>query len=283
MSNRKPPVKLSPRTLTWDFATNSRKYWFDGSPAISHFLNVYTLLVPDNERYYIRALVPCLKVLEDPEHRTELMQFFRQESMHGVAHQKYWKEMEAQGCKVQPFVHAVDVLLYKIMEPLQPHRLKMSIVAAIEHVNAVWGHIFLSRNLLEPADPVLRELFSWHFAEEIEHKAVAHRALGAMYPGYFTRALGALVAFPLFYLILLIGTIYLLAGDGELFKRRTMRDLAKLWFKQGFLKDSLYHMLRYFRPGFEPWELDDLTLSMSTIQGLSVSPRKVPLVASAAA
>ena len=101
MTAHKPPVKLSPRTLTWDFASNTRKYWFGGSPALTHFLNVYTLLVPDNERYYIRALLPCLKVLDDPEHRAELMQFFRQESMHGVAHQKYWKEMEAQGCKVQ--------------------------------------------------------------------------------------------------------------------------------------------------------------------------------------
>ncbi len=191
--------------------------------------------------------------------------------------------MEAQGCKVRPFVHAVDVLLYKIMEPLQPHRLKMSIVAAIEHVNAVWGHIFLSRDLLAPADLVLRELFSWHFAEEIEHKAVAHRALAAMYPGYLTRAIGGLVAFPLFYLLLLVGTVYLLAGDGELFKRRTMRDLAQLWFRQGFIKDSLYHMLRYFRPGFEPWDLDDLTLSMTTIQGLSTTSRDTPLPASAAA
>ena len=173
-----------------------------------------------------------------------------------------------------------------MMERAQPHRLKMSIVAAIEHVNAVWGNIFLTRDLLAPADPVLRELFSWHFAEEIEHKAVAHRALAAMYPGYFTRVLGGLVAFPLFYLIMLAGTVYLLAGDGELWRRRTVRDLAGLWFRQGFLRDSFHHLLRYLRPDFEPWDVDDLALSTATIDKLSARVRKpavaVPNVTAAA-
>jgi predicted metal-dependent hydrolase len=272
MSRSTRIVKVNPRVLSWEFAEGARKYWFDGSPALTHFLNTYTLLVPDNERYYIRALTPCVARLADPEQRTELMQFFRQESLHGIAHQKYWTRMEQQGCRVRPFVTAVDVLLYRLLEPLQPARLKVAIVAAIEHINAVWGHVFLSRGLLAPADTTLRELFSWHLAEEIEHKAVAHRALQALYPGYLTRALGALLAFPLFHLIVIAGTVYLLAGDGELFRRRTVRDLARLWWRDGFVGDTLRHLGRYLRPSFEPWELDDLALSARTLERLPARP-----------
>jgi uncharacterized protein len=276
MPLRNSAIKINPRSLSWDYTTSVRKYWFDGSPALTHLLNVYTLLVPDNERYYIRALTPCLDLLDDPEQRTELLQFFRQESLHGVAHQKYWKQLEAQGCRIMPFVKGVDLVLYRLLEPLQPQRVRVAIVAAIEHINAFWGHEFLHRDLLAPADTALRELFSWHFAEEIEHKAVAHRALTRLYPGYGTRLVGALLAFPLFYLLVASGTAWLLAGDGELLKRRTWRDLGRLCFEHGFLRASLSHMWRYLKPGFEPWTLDDSKLSVATLSVLQTRTLRTP-------
>lgn len=280
MNARKPLVKVSPRRLTWDFSRGVRKYWWGGSPALTHFLNVYTLLVPDNERYYIRALTPCVARLDDPAQRAELMQFFRQESLHGVAHQKYWAELESQGCRVAPFVKAVDWLLYRMLEKLQPAPVKVSIVAAIEHINAYWGHEFIAGDLLREADEPLRQLFDWHFAEEIEHKAVAHRALTALYPGYLTRVAGALLAFPLFHLLMFAGTCYLLAGDGELFRRRTWQDLAGLWLGKGLARASLRHMARYLAPGFEPWDLEDQGLSRATLARFEA--RAAPLAAATA-
>lgn len=276
MPSSKSAIKINPRSLSWDYTSAVRKYWFDGSPALTHLLNVYTLLVPDNERYYIRALTPCLEQLDDPQQRTELLQFFRQESLHGIAHQKYWKQLEAQGCRIMPFVKSVDVLLYRVLEPLQPQGLRIAIVAAIEHINAFWGHEFLARDLLAPADASLRELFSWHFAEEIEHKGVAHRALATLHPGYAIRLLGALLAFPLFYGIVAVGTAYLLAGDGELCKRRTWRDLRRLFVEHGFLRASLGHLWRYLKPGFEPWAMDDRALSEQALKTLATRSLRTP-------
>jgi predicted metal-dependent hydrolase len=275
MSAKRKAIPISPRRLSWDFSTTSTRHWFGGSPVLTHLLNVYTLLVPDNEAYYIRTLKPCLERLSDEGQRTDLLQFFRQESLHGLAHKAYWTQLDAQGFRFTGFVALVNLLLYRLFEPIQPHRLRMSIVAAIEHINAFWANIFLGGELLAAAEPRLRELFSWHFAEEIEHKAIAHDALRALYPGYVTRILGGAIAFPTFYLILACGTMYLLAQEGELLRRRTLRDLRAFFGARGVLKASLMHMARYFRPSFEPWELDDMDLAHPVLA--AVPHREAPL------
>jgi len=69
----------------------------------------------------------------------------------------------------------------------------MAMVSCVEHVNAYLGHEFLAQRMLEDADPDLRVLFEWHFAEEIEHKHVAYDVMQHLWPSYVLRLLGALM------------------------------------------------------------------------------------------
>lgn len=258
-------VEVQARRLLWAFA-GTRRHWWGGRAARTHLLNAYTLLVPDNEKYYIRTLAACLDRVTDPRLRADVHAFLRQESLHGIAHQKYWQTLAAHGIDGSAFVKAADWLLYRLAEPLQPRRLRVSIVAAIEHLNAAWAHSFLARDLLHDADPELRRLFYWHFAEEIEHKAVAHDVLAALYPGYASRLAGAVIAIPTFYLLMLGGLAHLLWRDGAARGGHWLQDLGRLFFTQGFLADNLCEVWRYLRPGFTPWSRDDYALARAALR-----------------
>lgn len=255
------PVRVSVARYLWSFDSVTDRDWLPNSPATSRWFDVYTLLVPDNEAFFIRTLVPCVSQMKSASEIAELKHFFRQESLHGVAHKKYWKRMLQLGFRVDGFVSCVNWLLYSLLEPIQPHRLRVSIVAAIEHINASLAHVVLAKDLLRDASSELKSLYYWHFAEEIEHKAVAHRTLSRCYPGYFTRLLGAAVAFPSFFLLTFLGMIHFLLQGGQCFELRTFRDLYKFWICDGVLKEAFYHARRYMRVSFDPWDLDDLHLA----------------------
>ena len=224
-------------------------------------LDVFTLVVPDNERYYIRTLRRSLDKISCAEQKAELRAFFHQESLHGSAHRSYWRGMSEHGTRVERFARLTASVLYEWLEPVLPHRVHVSNVAAIEHINAYLGHVFLAKRLLRNSDPEMRRLFEWHFAEEIEHKGVAFDALAVTYPGYFTRVAGGTLSFAIFHTILVMGTMWLLACRGELFRMRTLSDLYRFWISDGVLLDTLHHIARYMRPSFHPWQLDDYFLA----------------------
>ncbi len=84
---------------------------------------------------------------------------------------------------------------------MAPRSLNLALIPYIERVYAYLAHIFLKDSLLERADPRLRMLFEWHFAEEIEHKSVVFDVFQAVSGNYRLRLLGAALIIPSFYLI----------------------------------------------------------------------------------
>ncbi|MCC6708798.1 MAG: metal-dependent hydrolase [Gammaproteobacteria bacterium] len=252
------------RRHRWCFEDVGNRDWLAGSAAVSRWFDVYTLLVPDNESFYIRTLRQCtVDAAIDEFDSAELFRFFRQESLHGIAHRAYWRKMRDLGIEYSDFLRFINWVLYSVVEPKQCLRIRISMVAAIEHVNACLGNTVLKGDLFVNATGSLRKMFYWHFAEEIEHKAVAHKVLDRLYPGYFNRIFGALIAFPAFFCAVFVGTAYLLSKEGKFLTRRTATELFKFWIRDGVLKDLAFHLCRYFRTSFEPWELNDHHLASS--------------------
>lgn len=263
------PPKLVRRKLDWDFPPSIPANWFGGSAALTALLDTFTVVIPDNERYYVRTLRAEVRGAADACVRDEMLAFFQQETLHGNAHRKYWANLRDGGVHADRFARAVDAVLYGCVERILPHRLNVANVAAIEHVNAYLAHAFLRRGTLRHADPAMRRLFEWHFAEEIEHKGVAFDALARAYPGYATRALSGVLVFTLFHALLALGTGYVLLRRRELFRRRTMADLWRFWIREGFLAESLRAMGRYFAPGFHPWRVDDYALAEPVLRAMT--------------
>jgi hypothetical protein len=91
---------VTPRRIAWSFPADGPRHWFGGSPALTRFLDTYTLLVPDNERYYVRVLGRCAARIADPARQAELRRFVRQEMLHGQGHSRYWDNLAASGLPV---------------------------------------------------------------------------------------------------------------------------------------------------------------------------------------
>ena len=224
-------------------------------------LNTYTLLVPDNESYYIRHLSKCIDQIADDELVERLQCFCRQEASHGKGHKAYWRNLDAQGIRYNGFVASVGWFNYKLLEPIMPEPIHLANIACIEHINAYIGNLFLKKKLLENSDPKMKALFYWHFAEEIEHKSVAYDAYEYLYGSYAVRILGALLVFPLFYMINTAGTLYLLWQDRRFFRLATWRDYARFLFKDGALLHTFKNLFVYLKPGFNPSQVDDYALA----------------------
>jgi predicted metal-dependent hydrolase len=262
-----PPFEATvrPRRFTATLPDTTPRHWCDENPVVTHLLNCYTLLIPGNEGYYIRTLRRVLPQL--PESMRGLVtRFCLQEGQHGSGHLRHQTLLENQGYRIRGFQRRTDAFLYKFVERLTPFKVRLAIVACVEHLNAYLGHEFLSQRILEDADPALRALFEWHFAEEIEHKHVAYDVLQATAPSYPLRVTGALLAMPLFYLLVTTGMLNLLRQDKLLGQRRTWRLFREHLFSGHHMaRRSLGHLRDYLRPGFHPWQLRDYELAQAVL------------------
>ncbi|GAB3359489.1 metal-dependent hydrolase [Lysobacter tyrosinilyticus] len=267
---------IQPRKFTAAFSEQTPRHWCGGDAALTHILNTYTLVVPGNEGYYIRSLKLCMPRLSDPAAIDMVMRFLQQEGQHGAGHHRFWAVLEAQGYRFRGFVRGTDAVLYRFLEPITPLPMRLAMVSCVEHVNAYLGHEFLAQRMLEGADPDLRVLFEWHFAEEIEHKHVAYDVMQQLWPSYVLRLLGAALVLPLFYLLMTAGMLYLLHQDRLLTSRSVWRGFGRHLFSgHHMVRRSLAHIGSYLRPGFHPWQLDDSALARGVVEvdRASATPR----------
>jgi predicted metal-dependent hydrolase len=256
MTGHDKAIQVIPRKFSGDFPQTIPAAWFKQNPILSNMLNTYTVLVPDNENYYIRNIRRSLELFQDGDLSARVQGFIRQEGQHGIAHRRFWSNLSAQGLKFEAFLGLVNFLGYKFVERFFPLSVQLSIIAAIEHINAYMGHIFLADKLLEDADLHKRLLFGWHFAEEIEHKEVSYDVFQKVSGNYFLRIAGMLLTAPLFYGFNLAGTIYFSWQQGRLFSfRHWCGWFSFLFWREKVAFKSLYQLLLYFRPGFHPRQI----------------------------
>jgi uncharacterized protein len=242
------------------------RHWFHDEPAATHLLNAYTLLVPDNEGFYIRTLNAAAPRLHDLALRNQVRAFCRQEGQHGIAHRKAWELLAAQGYRFEGFVRFADRVAFGLVERCAPLNLRVAMVACVEHLNAAIGHEYLSRELMAGVHPRLRALFEWHLAEEIEHKAVSFDVLQTFRHAYALRLLSVALVVPLFYLLLGAGAVRLMAQDGSLRRASTWRGwLAHAFGRRHMASRMLGHVAHYLRPSFRPWALDDRHLVQAAL------------------
>jgi hypothetical protein len=103
----------------------------------------------------------------------------------------------------------------------------------------------------------MRELWRWHGAGEMEHKAVAcdvYRTVGGSEALHRTTMRRVTV---FFMFELLRGLLYRLRKEGKLFSARHYRSgLAALFGKQGTFKGSWDLYEAFYKEDFHPWDQD---------------------------
>jgi hypothetical protein len=116
---------------------------------------------------------------------------------------------------------------------------------------------------LEGAEPEAAELWRWHACEEIEHKGVAYDTWlyatrdWPRYKRWKVKAKVMLLVTRNFVVDRTIGSLELMRQDGVTGLEAWSRLLWYIWVRPGMFRKIAGAWLKYFLPGFHPWNEDD--------------------------
>src|SRR5258708_39415075 len=185
------------------------------------------MLFPRLEEFLIRVAKDGLHMAEDRASQ-ELRAFIGQEAQHLGQHRRQLLGMRANGYRIDGIPRAFDRLIRRVERFDLPTRL--AVAAAGEHFTASGAESFLRGQLLAAAPSDLRALYEWHFAEEIEHKAVLFDVMRERSVGYLRRAMGLGIAALIIPTAFAVVTMLMLAQDGALWRVSAWRELVRVFF-----------------------------------------------------
>lgn len=231
-----------------------KKYWLNDSPVMTIYANAITSSVPFGERFVILSVLAYLRDLKNKDLRKKVIKFVRQEASHSKEHFRFYRKI------VKP--HYPKLLIknqrsYRFTQMgafLLGKRLRLCMVAAVEHLTAITANLYLSdASYFEGVDEKLSSIWYWHFKEEIEHKDVAFDVMQAVGCGYFMRITGFLLA-TVFLLTGFIGPFSHMVIQDKLYKKRKFyTDSFQLfWINPGIFRKLLLPYLGYLKPFFHP-------------------------------
>lgn len=166
------PISIKPRGMHFPFENIKDKYWFGGNQIITVFFTTLSATFPAGEKTFIESVRPFKEQEEDPFSQTQIKGFIGQEAQHCIQHAKLNLVFDELGLHATDVEKNVERRLKKIKERQSPEEFLAS-TASLEHLTAIIAEFILENiEVMEPAPPEIKDLFTWHGLEEIEHKAV---------------------------------------------------------------------------------------------------------------
>ncbi|MFT3923968.1 MAG: metal-dependent hydrolase [Myxococcales bacterium] len=254
-------VSVKPRNVSFGLEDGLPRYWVDGDPFLTHFMNALSVIFPPGERMFMDAVRAVRDQVQNPETRRDITGFLAQEALHSREHSALNTALAKFGYPVLELEQGLKEGI-KERESRRDKRTSLAVTAALEHVTAILGHKLLTQPELQAlADEKVLPLWLWHAIEEMEHKAVAFDAYQEVYGDYLPRVMALL-----FTTIGLFATAhwfqyYLLKRDGLADKPSIwLKGLVQVWGSKVKLYDLAPAWLAYFHPNFHPWQQDDSSL-----------------------
>ncbi len=236
------------------------RFWLDGNPFRTRFFDAMSIMFPEGERYFISCVRDFRDRVTDARLRADIQAFIRQEGQHGMVHSHFNDRLRAQGVAVDRIEGYTRRFLFGFMRRFLPRKHTLAGTAACEHMTTLLARgILVRRGALEAADPRLHALYTWHAMEELEHRAVAFDVMQqAAKVGYLRRSAALLESTVTFNAQVLLYLLMMLKSDGFTLWQRLRMLPSGLWWAYGprgvFTRD-LRAWLRYFKPGFHPWDV----------------------------
>jgi predicted metal-dependent hydrolase len=278
---------IRPRRVSFDWK-RTPLHWIPDEPTATHVINVLHLLLPAGERWFVKVFKEALPLVTDEHLLKDVKGFMGQEATHSVQHAYVLEHLTQQDLDTTGYTRHVewmfDVLLGEkppLGLPVPPRewlRLRLSLIAAIEHFTAVLGDWILDARALDGAgtDEVMLDLLRWHGAEEVEHRAVAfdmyQHAGGKGVPRYLRRAEGMALAWPALVYLWVSGARFMIRHDPQLAGARYRFKDHRAAARRGLLPSwaSLNAaMPRYLRRSYHPSQEGSLR---KAVEYLAISP-----------
>lgn len=241
--------------------------WHAEGGHVTHFFNALSLLFPAGERFFMDSVRKFRDQADDPDLKKAVLGFIGQEAMHTREHMDYNEMLERAGLPANELDQFTWKLLARVSK-LLPNRLLLGGTIALEHYTAVLGDMILRHpEQLKGSLPEYVTMWRWHALEETEHKAVAYDVWEATSRSeredYINRATAMVIATAILWPVLSYYHVRLVMADPKLKGKRISgyKSLAKFLLGKGSpFRQLVPETLKFFRPGFHPWDDDNQEL-----------------------
>lgn len=269
-------LKITSRPLGNSCYPGRTRWWHGDDPIATAFFNALSAAFPQGETFFIES-VRRFRDQADPVLREQINAFVQQEAQHTREHLAFNRLIKDAGYDLT----SIDAHVRQRLEVARARHpvAQLAITVGLEHFTAI-----LARDLLESPDPFpgtapeIVKLWQWHAIEEIEHKSVAYDTWLAV-----TRELKPLRRWTIRARVMLLISIQFWYSNfqrmADFFRQDNMNTVGTwlrvvkfLLFKPGIARKIFWPYMRFFRPGFHPWEHDERHLIAAAERAIADVP-----------
>ena len=233
------------------------RYWHGGSPFRSLFWAQLSTSFEAGEKFFIDSARALKGEIQDQALLDELGEFCKQEGHHTFQHLKFDRMNAAHGIDIESCRKRYGFILGRARKRLDPMQM-LAVTVALEHFTSGLSQQYFERpDQMAGADPNVVALWSWHAAEETEHKATCYDIYRAAGGSYWDRVSSLPFAWGIILAISLVNTFGLLRKDGKLFTRDTLAGLRYLFGRRGVVTGLVPAFFAYLSPKWHPWQEDN--------------------------
>jgi predicted metal-dependent hydrolase len=254
-------LTITPRDRKFGRESKTPRLWHGGRVEATAIYNALSTTFPVGEAFFVES-VRKFRDGAPPKLAEEIKAFTTQEAIHSREHDAFNKRAIEAGYDLSKLEERVEYRLSVTRS--KPPIVSLGATMALEHFTAILAHQLLANpRHLAGADEQTAEMWRWHACEEIEHKGVAYDTwLHATrdWPRWKRWKVKAKVMLYItrnFVVDRTQGSLELMRQDGVTGLRAWSLLLWYLWVRPGMFRKIAGAWMRFFLPGFHPWNEDD--------------------------
>ena len=257
------PAKLSitPRDRRFGRETGAPRLWHGGRIEATAIYNALSTTFPQGEAFFVES-VRAFRTGAPPDLAEEIKSFTTQEAIHSREHDAFNKRATQSGYDLSRLEAQVEKRL--AITRGKPPIVSLAATMALEHFTAILAHQLLAeRTHLDGAEKETADLWRWHAMEEIEHKGVAYDTWLYATRDWPRRKRWKLKAKVMLYVTRnfvidrTAGALDLMRQDGVVGPEAWRRLIWHQWVHPGMFRKIAAAWVKFFLPGFHPWNEDD--------------------------
>jgi uncharacterized protein len=268
-------LSITPRDRRFGRGSATPRLWHGVRVEATAIYNALSTTFPAGEAFFVES-VRKFRDGAPPRLADEIKAFTTQEAIHSREHDAFNKRASSAGYDLSKLEAQVEKRLAVTRD--KPPIVSLAATMALEHFTAILAHQLLANpRHLAGAERETADLWRWHAVEEIEHKGVAYDTwLHATrhWPRFKRWKLKAKVMLYVtrnFLVDRTAGALELMRQDGVTGARAWALLLSYLWLRPGMFRKIAAAWMKFFLPGFHPWNEDDRAL-LARYDATGVSP-----------
>jgi predicted metal-dependent hydrolase len=257
-------LSITPRDRRFGREAAAPRLWHGGRVEATAIYNALSTTFPRGEAFFVES-VRAFRADAPAKLAEEIKGFTTQEAIHSREHDAFNKRAADAGYDLSKLEAQVEKRL--AITRGKPPIVSLAATMALEHFTAILAHQLLAEpRHLAGAEKETADLWRWHAVEEIEHKGVAYDTwLHATrhWPRakrWKVKAKVMLYVTRNFVVDRTAGALDLMRQDRVTGPRAWARLLWYLWVRPGMFRKIAGAWLKFFLPGFHPWNEDDRRL-----------------------